>query len=138
MKTRTVSGTYGSHQTECDIIVYETNQGKWYAVDGSLNVNCTFDDIENGVDVELLRDHDCCTAPKPINNEHQLESLIDEDGLNSIEYLLESFWNGQFKQAKMLMKTYEHNMMDVISYLEENECESLNLERFKKVLGVDQ
>ena len=55
MNTYEINGTYGSSQTPCTILVYEESNGdKWHCVKGSCNVNLTYDDIEDGVDVEDL------------------------------------------------------------------------------------
>ena len=63
-------GFYGSQNTPCTIFSYNG----WYCVDGSMNVNKTFDEISNGTNVEFLNDVDCFTWSKPIES---LEELID-------------------------------------------------------------
>lgn len=75
---REVEGTYGSEKTPCTVYVYETLNGRWYACDGSVNCNFTYDDIEDGVDVEELSDVDFFTASKPIESCDQLEEEADE------------------------------------------------------------
>ena len=75
---RTVSGTYGSGQTPCDVYIYENRDGSyWYAVDGSVNVNRTWQDIEDGVDVEELDDFDMFTWPDGIHSEEELEEAVN-------------------------------------------------------------
>ena len=65
-----LSATYGSHQTPCTLFVHEG----WYAVEGSSNVNHTYEEIEDGVDIEGLADDDCFTWPDGIDT---LEELIE-------------------------------------------------------------
>ena len=49
-----VNGFYGT-RNRGTILVYETNSGKrWYCVEGSCNINCTYDEINEGCDVERL------------------------------------------------------------------------------------
>ena len=71
---KTVSGTYGSQYTRCNVFVYKG----WYCVEGSKNINRTGEDIEPGVDVELLSDDDCMTASVEIDSIEELIDLIDE------------------------------------------------------------
>lgn len=74
MKTYEVNGFYGSGHTPCIVFVAETfNGSRWYVVEGSVNVNCTLDDIKPGVNVETLPDLDMFTSSSPINS---LEDLI--------------------------------------------------------------
>lgn len=77
MSTSTVSGTYGGSRTPCDVFTYNTRRGTWYAVEGSSNVNCTHDDVEDGVDVEELADHDMFTWSDGIHSEDDLEKAVD-------------------------------------------------------------
>jgi len=72
----TVSGTYGTG-TPCDVFVYETRQGNWYCVEGSKNVNCTFDEISDGVDVECLYTVDVFTWNKDIDSYEELVEAVD-------------------------------------------------------------
>ena len=75
---REVSGTYGSGNTPCTVFVYEFLSGKkWYAAEGSLNVNKTYDDIEDGVDIEELHDFDAFTWSSPINSLEELEIAVE-------------------------------------------------------------
>lgn len=76
---REVNGTYGSNQTPCTVYAYDMYNGShWYVVEGAQVVNCTYDDIEDGVDVEELRDVDCFTANEPIESCEHLEEEVDE------------------------------------------------------------
>ncbi len=79
MSTYEINGTYGGSQIPCTIYVYELMGGaKWYAVENSLNLNCTYDDIHEGCDVETLTDCDTATADNPINSENDLMFEVDE------------------------------------------------------------
>ena len=75
MRTRTISGEYGSNNTPCDIFVY----GRWYVIEGSTGVNCapSREDLYDGVNVEEIRDIDFFTADKPIESEEELEEAVD-------------------------------------------------------------
>ena len=78
MKTYSVEGTYGRSKTESTIFVAEDRRGgKWYVAMGSVNVNYTYDEIEEGVDIEELSDNDVFTAGSPINSEEELEEAIN-------------------------------------------------------------
>jgi len=78
MKLYEVNGTYGRSKNESTIYVAEMPNGsKWYAVDGSQNVNCTYEDIEDGCDVEELADVDCFTWPKRVNSLDELEAAVN-------------------------------------------------------------
>jgi len=72
-------GTYGSGNTPCTVLVYEQGNGlKWYCVGDSMNVNATYDDIMDGVDVESLADVDCFTWSSPIEALGELEAAVDD------------------------------------------------------------
>lgn len=72
-------GTYGASQNSCEVIAMHARTGEtWYCVEGSTNVNCTFDDVRDGVDVETLADCDSFTASFPIYDTDDLEKAIDE------------------------------------------------------------
>ncbi|KKK75544.1 hypothetical protein LCGC14_2872640 [marine sediment metagenome] len=71
---QTLIGTYGSHKTPCTIFEHDG----WYCVEGSQNVNCTSEMLENGVDVETVDDYDMFTASKPIESEEELIEAIEE------------------------------------------------------------
>lgn len=78
MKTYTVSGTYGSSKTPCDVFVAENRNGsKWYAADGGTIVNLTYDEIQDGVDIEELSDADCFTTKTAIDSEETLVEQIE-------------------------------------------------------------
>lgn len=76
--TYTIQGTYGSQQTPCDIFVFEQHDGsKWYCTEDSINVHCTYDDLEQGVDVETTNDHNFFTNDTPINSESELITAVE-------------------------------------------------------------
>jgi len=79
MNTYEINGTYGSSQTPCTVLVYEERNGysKWYCVEGSCNVNLTYDDIEDGVDVEELNDLDCFTWSDGIETLNELKTIVE-------------------------------------------------------------
>ena len=74
MKYYELKGYYGSGKTPCTVLVAETRNGvKWYVVEGSQNVNATYDDIDSGVNVETLSDVDVFTSSAPIETLDDLE-----------------------------------------------------------------
>lgn len=78
MKTNTVRGTYGSALTPCDIITATDRKGlTWYAVEGSCNVNATWQEITEGTDVETVEDVDTFTWPAGIDSEETLIEAIE-------------------------------------------------------------
>jgi len=82
MKLFEVEGTYGRSKTPCTVFVaeikYGRNQGaKWYVAEDSVNVNYTYDEIQEGVDIEELSDDDMFTAGKPITSLEELEEAIN-------------------------------------------------------------
>lgn len=64
------TGTYGSALTPCNVFYYNG----WYCVEGSQNVNRTYEELNDGVDVEELQDYDCFYHNEPINS---LDALIN-------------------------------------------------------------
>lgn len=72
-----VSGTYGAGRTPCTVYTYQTAKGTWYAVAGSLNLNMTWEDLEDGVDVESLEDLDTGTASAPIESAEDLAREVE-------------------------------------------------------------
>jgi hypothetical protein len=75
-----IQGYYGvSRPTPTTIFVYEKRNGeKWYAVEGSTNINCTYDEIKTGTNVEELSDCDTIGADNPVNSLEDLEREVDE------------------------------------------------------------
>jgi len=68
------NGTYGSSKTEDTIYYYKG----WYVVDGSVNVNRTHEELQEGVNVEELQDYDVFTAGKPINSLQELITAVED------------------------------------------------------------
>ena len=78
MKTREVNGFYGSKHTPCIVFVAINGDGSlWYVGEDSVNINLTFDEVEDGVNVEELSDVDCITASKPVTSEEELIYQIE-------------------------------------------------------------
>lgn len=65
--------TYGSSYTPSIIYTYK----KWYVIDGSCNVNRTYDDLYDGIHVEEIRDYDCFTCAEPIESLEQLIKAVE-------------------------------------------------------------
>lgn len=71
-----VDGFYGT-RNRGTILVYETRGGKrWYCVEGSCNINCTYDEIKDGTNVERLSDIDTMTSRKPISTLDELWDFV--------------------------------------------------------------
>lgn len=78
MTTNTISGTYGSGKTPCQIFTASTrNGGTWYAVEGSANVNFAHEELVDGVDVETVADDDAFTWPAGIDSEETLVEAVE-------------------------------------------------------------
>ena len=82
---KTVSGTYGSLMTPCDVFVFEYDGGFWYAVSGSRNVNFTYDEPMDGVDVEEVIDYDSTTSGWDIDSENDLFVHVIDDELDEMD-----------------------------------------------------
>ena len=80
MNIFTTQGTYGSNNTPCEVLVYETYSGAWYCVEGSHNVNFTPDIITEGdtVNVETVYDTDTFTTGEPIDTLSQLQESVED------------------------------------------------------------
>ena len=77
MKSFELDGFYGSGKTNTTIFCYPQRGGTWYVVNGSVNVNFTYDFVEDGVNVEELKDVDAFTATHPITGIHDLEGEFE-------------------------------------------------------------
>jgi len=78
MRTAEFNGFYGSGKTECIILVaYNRDGSAWYCVQGSQNVNKTYDCIEDNTNVETLSDVDMFTAYDEINDLNTLIEAIE-------------------------------------------------------------
>lgn len=131
MSTYEINGTYGGSQTPCTIFVYEVFGAYWYCVEDSVNVNCTIDELVEGVDVETIDDHDTCTAKSNINSTEELERLIDEDDVEEessiIETIYESWVNGQRQQMINQLENATFSRGEFIEYLECDDDEKLKI-----------
>lgn len=77
MKSFEVSGFYGSQNTPCTVFCAETNGGTWYCCEDSHNVNFTYDEVNDGVNVEELKDSDYFNWPHKIKSLEELETAIE-------------------------------------------------------------
>ena len=68
-----VNGTYGSNHTPCTVFYYDG----WYCAEGSVNVNRTADDVEEGVNIEELSDYDTFTWSSPIESLDELVEAVE-------------------------------------------------------------
>lgn len=77
MKTE-IEATYGSNQTPCTVFIEECSRGRtYYAVDGSSNVNCTYEELCDGVDVETIDDCDYFSWSDTIESHEDLVKAIE-------------------------------------------------------------
>ncbi len=131
MSTYEINGTYGGSQTPCTIFVYEVCGAYWYCVEDSVNVNCTIDELIEGVDVETIDDHDTCTAQNNINSTEELERFIneeeEEEEPNIIETIYESWVNGQRQQMINQLENATFSRGEFIEYLECDDDEKLKI-----------
>lgn len=74
MNTSEINGFYGTNNRTTIFVVENRSGSKWYCVEGSENVNKTFDLIEEGVNVETLTDCNTFHWEKPI---YSVEELIE-------------------------------------------------------------
>lgn len=78
MTTKEITGYYGNQQTPATVYIYENRNGSyWYAVEGSINVNCTHSEIEEGENIEALPDFDTFTTITPINSINDLIEAVE-------------------------------------------------------------
>ena len=71
-----VNGFYGT-RNRGTIFVYETYSGKrWYCVEGSCNINCTYDEINEGCNVERLSDIDTMSSRNGIDSVNELYDFV--------------------------------------------------------------
>ena len=71
-----VDGFYGT-RNRGTILVYEMRNGKrWYCVEGSCNINCTYDEIVDGTNVETLSDIDTMTSRNGIDSVNELYDYV--------------------------------------------------------------
>ena len=72
-----IKGTYGSGKTQTTIFVYNRCGINWYVCEGSKNINATYEELSDGVDVEMLQDVDIITSLNPITSLSELEEAVD-------------------------------------------------------------
>jgi len=71
-----VNGFYGT-MNRGTILVYETRSGRrWYCVEGSCNINCTYDEIIEGCNVETIYDIDTMSSRNPIETVNELYDFV--------------------------------------------------------------
>ena len=72
-----IQGTYGRSKNPTTIFVYEKRNGaKWYCAENSQGVNCTYQDIKEGCDIEELQDFDTITSTKPLDTLEDFYNFI--------------------------------------------------------------
>jgi hypothetical protein len=71
-----VNGFYGN-MNRGTILVYETRSGRrWYCVEGSCNINCTYDEIIEGCNVETIYDIDTMSSRDGIYSTRELYDFV--------------------------------------------------------------
>jgi len=71
-----VNGFYGT-MNRGTILVYETRNGRrWYCVEGSCNINCTYDEIIEGCNVETIYDIDTMSSRDGIYSTRELYDFV--------------------------------------------------------------
>ena len=80
MKFYELNGFYGCGKTPTATTIFvgeKYNGAKWYCSMGSENVNLTYDDMQDGVNIEHLNDSSYFHWEQPINDLEELEKAID-------------------------------------------------------------
>ncbi len=78
-KLREVDGTYGASNTPCTVWVAEMTNGiNWYAVEHGAMAFSTYDEIEDGFDVEEANDVDMFTVSLGMEDIEHFERLVEE------------------------------------------------------------
>jgi hypothetical protein len=72
------NGTYGSSYIPCIILVYEDKMkgGSWYCVKNSKNINFTYQELQPGINVELIEDIDYFTSDNEIETIDELIAAV--------------------------------------------------------------
>ena len=74
-----ITGTYGSNETETEIYTYQDDDGlNWYVCHDSKNINATYEEIKEGVNIELLSDVDCITSIDSIWSLSHFKDVIQD------------------------------------------------------------
>ena len=76
MKTE-IEATYGSAQKPSTVFIEERGTLTYYAVEGSCNVNCTYETLEDLVDVEEVEDVDTFRWPNGVDSYEELIEAIE-------------------------------------------------------------
>lgn len=72
------TGFYGGSSTPCTIFAASQSNGlTWYAVEGSQNINATYETIENGCNVETVEDIDTMTSSESIESISDLIRVVE-------------------------------------------------------------
>jgi len=74
---RTIKATYNNADDTCDVYVFSGRNGTWYVCDGGTIVNCTYDELFDGMDLGDVHDVDCFTWSSPIESEEELIKAIE-------------------------------------------------------------
>lgn len=75
---KAVNGTYGASKKPCTVFVCENEYGSsWYAVEDSININATMEEIEEGVNVEQVNDFDTVSADNLIQDLEDFKSELE-------------------------------------------------------------
>lgn len=77
MNTYEIICKYGRGTISTCFVCENRNGSYWYVVRGGTIVNKTYNDVDNGVDVECLNDVDCFTVNKPINTLKQFKKALN-------------------------------------------------------------
>lgn len=78
MKSTHIAGYYGNRPNPADIFILEMNGGTWYAVEGSQNVNFTYEEIKEGINVESIVDAEGFHADVEIDGNEVFENEVDD------------------------------------------------------------
>jgi len=75
---KTITGTYGRSKRKTLIYVYTEYTGlNWYTCHGSKNVNATYDELQDGVNVEKIEDIDHFVIGNDITSTEQLKEAVE-------------------------------------------------------------
>lgn len=118
MNTQTITGTYGSNETETHIFTCTDDNGlTWYVCEDSVNINATWEDVEDGVNVEELTDSDVMTASNPVLSEDVLLGYV------AGQWIEENFDDATFCTSSMIVDFNNGNFNlddDAAEYEKEN------------------
>ena len=72
-----IIGTYGAGMTQSTIYTYYIQGATAYAVHGSSIINLTYEEIEDGVNVEEVEDYDTVTSAFTIESKEDLWDALE-------------------------------------------------------------